>query len=63
MENKILDDPTVAEVIKALSEYPPDAKFAIEDADTNDIITVIHVSDSIAYGGGVQFSWAYGEME
>ena len=63
MADQTLTHPTVAEVIKALSAYPQDAKLTIEDADTYKTISIIHISDSVAFGGDISLCGCYGEME
>ena len=63
MKDIILDHPTVAEVIVALSTYPPGAKLTIEDADTCNTIAIIHISNSLDFGGDISLSGRYGEME
>jgi len=56
---KVLNQPTVQQVIELLATYPPDTKFTIEDADTLWSIDVIHVREN---QGEVYFYGTYPEM-
>jgi hypothetical protein len=58
--DKVLNKPTVQQVIDLLATYPPDAKFILEDADTNWTIRTVHVREG---DGEVCFYGAYSEME
>lgn len=54
-----LENPTIAQVIEYLSQFPPDAPFRIEDPDTNWTINIIHARQC---GGIVWFTGEYCEM-
>ena len=56
----VLGHPTVAELIAALSAYPPDMKVTILDTDTWWTITQIHIA---TYPDEVQLFGCFGEMK
>ena len=56
----VLDNPTVAGLIAALSAFPQDTKVTILDADTWWTITQIHVA---TYPDEVQLFGCFGEMK
>jgi hypothetical protein len=58
-DKTVLHQPTVAEVIAYLSQFPPETPFRIEDADTSWTIHVIHACRDAA---AVWFSGQYHEM-
>lgn len=60
MVSEVLVRPTVAQMIAALQKYPPDIPLTIEDADTNWVITTIHIDQ---YDHELQLWGCYGEME
>ena len=59
VNDKVLNQPTVKQIIELLSTYPPDTKFRLEDADAYSKIDIVHVGE---IDDEVYFYGQYGEM-
>jgi hypothetical protein len=57
-----IEDPTVAQFIEFLKQFPQDAALRIEDPDTGDEICIIHAKVD-EKDGTIWLTGYYGEMQ